>query len=253
MLRIYPPPVVDIDVEEAYAHERVAEGRPWVLMNMIASADGAIEIDGVSGPLGGPADRAAFAAIRSYADVILVGSQTIRAEGSSGPSPSEAVQALRRRHGVWAVPRLAIVSASLDFTWDEPLWRNDLSRPLILTAGGAAQERLTQARRHADVVVAGQDRVDMGRAIDELADLGARVILTEGGPALNGQLFAADLVDELCLTYAPMLVGGKSRRIDAGPTIAPPHRLTLAHVLADDGFLLTRYLRDRSGDRDVVG
>jgi len=42
----------------------VVEGRPAVRLNMIESVDGASSVDGLSGGLGGPADRKVFAALR---------------------------------------------------------------------------------------------------------------------------------------------------------------------------------------------
>ena len=84
-------------------------------------------------------------------------------------------------------------------------------------------------------------------AIDALAALGHRRILCEGGPTLLAQLAAAGLLDELCLTISPVLAGGKAGRIVAPAELGGAVGLTLASVLADDAFLLCRYLR--SGPR----
>ena len=64
----------------------------------------------------------------------------------------------------------------------------------------------------------------------------------EGGPALNAALAAADVIDELNLTISPLVSGGDGPRVVTG---APPigRRMDLAHVLEDDGFLFTRYVR----------
>ena len=79
------------------------------------------------------------------------------------------------------------------------------------------------------------------RVVAALHHLGHRHILCEGGPRLNAQLVAAGLVDELCLTISPMLVGGSAARILDGTS--SPTGLRLAHVLEDDGFLFCRYVR----------
>jgi riboflavin biosynthesis pyrimidine reductase len=57
-------------------------------------------------------------------------------------------------------------------------------------------------------------------------------------------LAAADLIDELNLTVSPVLTGGDGPRLTVGAP-AINHRMQLAHVLEDDGFLFTRYLRAR--------
>ena len=87
-------------------------------------------------------------------------------------------------------------------------------------------------------------------AVSALAGLGYREVLAEGGPRLLGQLAAAGLIDELCVTISPVLAGGPAGRIVQGPAPAPgspapagPSRLTLAHVLADGDYLFCRYRR----------
>ena len=88
------------------------------------------------------------------------------------------------------------------------------------------------------VIRAGHGDVDLRGA---LAQLEAQVVLCEGGPTLNGQLLEAGLVDELCLSVAPRLVGGSAKRIVVGPTASTD--MTLVHVLEDEGFLFCRYVR----------
>ena len=70
-----------------------------------------------------------------------------------------------------------------------------------------------------------------------------RRVLTEGGPMLLGSFIQRDLLDELCLTIAPVLVGGLARRIATGPGQLLT-RMRCAHVLTDDaGYLYTRYVK----------
>jgi riboflavin biosynthesis pyrimidine reductase len=76
--------------------------------------------------------------------------------------------------------------------------------------------------------------------------LAGNVVLAEGGPTLNGDLAGAGLIDELCLTVAPVLVGGQAKRILSGPPVtAPP--MDLVQVLEEDGYVFFRYLRADHG------
>jgi riboflavin biosynthesis pyrimidine reductase len=95
----------------------------------------------------------------------------------------------------------------------------------------------------ADVVVAGQADVDMSSVVSELARMELPRILSEGGPHVLASMYAGDLVDELCLAVAPMVTAGGGLRITAGPALAPPRTMALAHVLERDGFLFLRYTR----------
>ncbi len=122
-----------------------------------------------------------------------------------------------------------------------------LARTIVITTEQAPQDRLQAAARVADVVVAGKEDVGAAASINVLGQRGYRRILVEGGPNLLGQLTAADLLDELCLTISPVLEGGYSAaRVTMAPHGDGPAKiagLRLASVLQDDGFLLTRYAR----------
>ncbi len=76
-----------------------------------------------------------------------------------------------------------------------------------------------------------------------LADRGLCRVLTEGGPSLLSLFIEHDLLDELCVTIAPILVGGSARRIASGPGVAHT-RMRRSHLLTDDeGYLYTRYVK----------
>jgi 5-amino-6-(5-phosphoribosylamino)uracil reductase len=92
-----------------------------------------------------------------------------------------------------------------------------------------------------DVVVL--ERLTPDLLLGELARRGLHRVLCEGGPSLFGTLIAADAVDELCLTLAPMLAGGSAGRIARGPAGTPARPLALAGALQADGVLLLRYRR----------
>ena len=77
--------------------------------------------------------------------------------------------------------------------------------------------------------------------MSKLADDGADLVLCEGGPTLNGQLLAAGVVDELCLSLSPLLVGGDGHRIFGSAPIDPPRDLELLAIAEANGTLLLRY------------
>jgi riboflavin biosynthesis pyrimidine reductase/flavin reductase (DIM6/NTAB) family NADH-FMN oxidoreductase RutF len=236
----------DIDeraVEAAYADlaARRAEGRPYVAVNMVATAEGAISFDGRTKELSSEGDRHIFHYLRSLADVILVGAQTVRAEHYGPPKVTEARQADRVARGQAPVPRIAIVSGSLDLDWSAPLFTASPTKPIVLTSGKAPEAELDQARAVADVVVAGDARVDLAAA---LGAIDAPVVLCEGGPTLNGLLAAHDLIDEMCITVTPALAGGDVGAGLLGHVRLPElQHLGLVHALEDDGNLFLRYRR----------
>lgn len=82
-MRMLVPEVRPIAVEDAYdgAHRRRRADRPWVVLTMISSADGAVVVDGSSGGLGNDTDRAVFLHMHRSADTVLVGAETVRSDG----------------------------------------------------------------------------------------------------------------------------------------------------------------------------
>jgi riboflavin biosynthesis pyrimidine reductase len=215
---------------------------------MVASIDGAVTLEGRSGGLSGPADRTVFRVLRSLADVVLVGASTARVEHYR-PVQADEVWAQLRPEGS-PLPPVAVLTASLDLTGCERL----LSMPpsptqtIVITTTTASAARKAALAGRAGIIEAGAHRVDLRVAIRQLVSLGHTSILTEGGPMLLGQLAELGLLDELCLTTSPVLAGGEAGRIvaslPASGTGARTVRLALAHVLADDNFLLTRYLTE---------
>ena len=226
---------------DAYAWDTVpdAGSRPCFRFNFITSVDGAVSFNGRSGELGNDADRRVFALLRSTADLILVGAGTVRAEGYAGELLSVQAQSERRRRGLTAHPGIAVVSASLHL--DPEFFRQAPVRPLVLTAAAAPESRRRALERVADVVVAGARTVDPGQAAAVLARRGHRRVLCEGGPQLFGSFQAAGLVDELCLTLAPVFTAGAAGRITAGAPETRLEPLRLKHVLRSGETLLLRY------------
>lgn len=240
MRRLVPNPSDRVDLVEAYAPPPTAPDRPFVRCNMISSVDGAIAVEGRSGMLGGPADRRVFATLRSLADVILVGAGTVRAEGYGPARLDDDVRAAREQRGQAPLPPIAVVTSSAHLDWSAPFFTAAGARPLVLTSAEGAERAGDRARTVAEVVVAGQDGVDLPTAIGALHARGLRHVLGEGGPALNAELAQAGLLDELCLTMAPRLVGGAGPRVLAGEELRPPVDLEVVQLLEEDGFLFYR-------------
>ena len=233
MRRLLPSPQEDAELGPVYEGAERApsgDGRPWVLANMVCSADGAATLTGRSGGLSSPADRHLFHRLRGLADLVLVGASTVRAEGY-GPARGDDP------------PPIAVVSGSLALDWGSRFFTEARARPLVVTSAAADPARVAEAAPVADVVVAGEQRVDPRLAMAAFAERGHRVVLCEGGPSLLAEIAAADCLDELCLTVSPLLAGGASPRILAGPLPNAPVDLQLASLLEEDGMLFLRYLR----------
>jgi riboflavin biosynthesis pyrimidine reductase len=236
MRQLLPSYADEVDLAEAYAYP---PGDRWVRANMVSSLDGSAVQDGRSGGLSGPADKAVFAVLRSLCDVVMVGAGTARAEGYRAPRAKPGDAERRVARGQRPAPVLALVTRRLDLDPTSALFTGE-HRTVVVTSAvsePSARDRLAQV---ADVVAVGDDGVDLSAALDALHGRGLSRVLCEGGPSLLGQVAAAGLLDELCLTFSPKVVGGDGARIVHGPAVSL--ELTPAHLLEQDDTLFARYV-----------
>lgn len=236
MLQLYPATGGSADLTELYR----TPAQPWLRLNFVSSLDGAGTVDGRSEPLSGPEDKRVFGLLRMLCDALVVGAGTLREEGYRPLTLDPQRRAWRTAHGLSEYPTLVVVSGRGGLDPDHPALAGAPVRPVIVTRTRTEPGPLAGV---ADIVAAGDDRVDLPAAVAELHRRGLRQILSEGGPQLFGSLTAARLVDELCLTMSPLLAGPGATRITAGPPIGTPQSLTLRHALLAEGLLLLRYSR----------
>ena len=115
----------------------------------------------------------------------------------------------------------------------------------MLVCEATPADRRAAAAEVAELVVAGDDTVDLHVALTELHARGVSTVTCEGGAHLNGDLLLADLIDEWALTVSPLLVGGEADRAIVGSLPPAPRAMVLDWLLEGDGLLLTRWLRSR--------
>lgn len=204
---------------------------PFVRVNFVSSADGAVTVDGRSGDLGGAGDRRLFGLLRRLADVVLVGAGTVRTEDYRG--------ARKPTLGGSTPPPIAVVTGSGDLDPGSRLFTDTHVPPIVLTLPTTDAAPLAAAG--AEVVVL--ERLTPDLLLAALAERGLHRVLCEGGPSLFGDLLAADAVDELCLSLSPLVAGGTAGRIARGPDGSPARPMDLAGALHEDGTLFLRYRR----------
>jgi riboflavin biosynthesis pyrimidine reductase len=213
---------------------------PHLRINVVSSIDGAATIGGRSGGLGDAADTATMQALRANADVVLVGAGTVAIEGYGGMRVDDEAAAWRVAEGFAAQPRIAVVSGSASLGPRHPVFAQAVVRPLVVTGTDADADRVAALAEVADIIPA----ADVADALDQLALAAGRRILCEGGPTLFAALIEADLVDEVCLTLSPRLVGGDAPRV-AHSAQEAVRRMSLDDVRRVGDELFLRYTRRR--------
>lgn len=213
-------PLDDDALERLYTYPL----RPrWLAVNFVASADGAVEVGGLARPLSTPPDRKVLQLGSDLADVLLIGATTAMVEGFRGVHPDRHTLTRRRRHGLADTAPTAVVTTGRTLPPDAPVITRARVPTIVLTCASApAPTRRAWQDAGAEVVVAGEDAVDLAAAVAALTRRGLRRIDCEGGPHLFGALAAAGQVDELRLTVSP--ADGGPRRPHRHRTARPAHR-----------------------------
>lgn len=215
-------------------------GRPYVVANMVASADGRASLDGRSGGLGGATDRAVFHQLRARVDAVMAGTGTLRAERYGRLIKTEELREQRAGAGLAPDALAVVVSRSLDLPLGIGLF-TDPAQPVVVLTGAARP--LEGAGPNVTVERLAAEEDTLAGALARLRERhGVRSLLCEGGPTVLGALLAERLVDELFLTLSPLLVGGGGApAIIGADRPAAPAGLELVWVLEAEGSLFMRY------------
>lgn len=211
--------------------------------DFVVSMDGAVEIGGRAGPLGGPADRSAFMAMRAVSDAVLVGAGTARIERYGPIRLSHDASERRKGRGQDPIPPLVVITRRGLLNADDRIFSGG-NRPVVITTSAAIAEHPSLGTV-ADVVECGSDEVDLAKAIDALAGRGWSRVLCEGGPSLLRSLLIDDLVDEMCVTLSPVIAGPQHLHLSGDVPLDEPSRFELRALLEGDGLVLARYDRKR--------
>lgn len=240
-------------------------GRPHVLVNMAMTADGKVDTTARQGArISSAADVRRVEELRASADAIMVGGHTLTAEDPRLTVRSPDLVDRRKREGRDPQPaRIGVVSAlpdpgtGADLGEASRFLHGEPARVIVFTSAVTAPSvRGWLEAGGAEVVVLGETRVDLNEAMRHLARTGIGRLLVEGGGTLVEALLREELVDEISLYVAPLLLGGRDAPTPVeGPGFAiddaVPLLLAESIMLADGGLLL-RYLV-RSGVREHAG
>lgn len=240
LLRLYPRPGTTTPadlISRLDLGSRAPAGRPYLVLNMVASLDGKAAVEGRTRELGSEADRQLFHHLRTQADAILVGAGTVRAERYGRAVKGDDLRAKREEEGLDPDVPMVIVSGRLDLPEDLPLLQDPEARLLIATAAG---HELTGTRARIEYLRTGDDLPLLLARLRE--HHGVRSVLCEGGPTLNSHLLAAGVVDELFLSVSPKIVGGSDAlTIVAGRPLLEPAEAELLWLLEGEGDLFARW------------
>lgn len=222
--QLIPAPGTQFDLESDL--DRLTElYRPpstsWLRLNFVASIDGiAADSNGLSEGLSSRTDRRILGLIRKNSDVVLVGAGSVRAEGYFLPRSTD----------------LAVVTSTGDLGGHQ-FPKSISPEKLTVFCPKSAKVRLVESLGEVPytVIELPGPEINLREVIKALNSQGRSSIVCEGGPTLAAKLIDAGLVQELCLTINPSLIG-------AGPGflsgLVDGKTLELSQLLLDEESLL---------------
>lgn len=232
LTRVHPGLPQDLDLDAPDAREQLLEWyRPpaadWMRLNLVVALSGsAVGPDGTSNSLTSRTDRRILGVIRELSDAIVVGAQTVRAEGYQIPKRT----------------RLAIVTSSGDFNGHR--LEAGQSHLVTVVCPPTAVETIRAQLPDAEILTvdAPSGHIEAVALVEALRAAGYRSLVCEGGPSLASSIIAAGLLDDACLTISPTLRDSAPSAFAAAGL--GEHPLTLEQLLLDDeGYLFTRWSR----------
>jgi riboflavin-specific deaminase-like protein len=242
LLRLYPLPSQRLEPGTLYEDLELPPParddlpRPYVVMNMVSSVDGSAVIGGKAAQLGSDIDRQAMRTLRSKADGVMIGANSLRAEKLSLGLDE---------FSTGSQPTAVIVTKTGDVPLETNLIANKDQEVLVVTAQDTPDRRINRLREHASVhrvSASPSGGVDLEETLEALrAERGVELLLVEGGPSLNHSLISEGLVNEIFLTLAPKLVGGISEHTVLDRQALAPVELNLLSVHLANSELYFRF------------
>lgn len=187
--------------------------RPYVVLNMVMSMDGKVVVEGTEQGIGSKVDQRLMRELRVNADVVLNGASTLRISGTSSRLSDPILEDLRLSRGKSRSPIAAVLSATGDLPLDKVFFTaRDFDAVVFLSRTAPAERRKAIEATGRPVVLLPEKTFVPAMLKHMRKALGAEVLLVEGGPTVNGQLFEQGMVDEFFLTVGPVVVGGKGTK-----------------------------------------
>lgn len=220
--------------------------RPHIVINMASSVDGKITSARREYPrLTSKRDKILMDRIRAESDAVAIGAGTLRADDPPLQIRDPEMRAYRTQLGKSGPLTCVLVSRSLAFPGDSRFFANEAkARLIVATCDSAPTHESAPWATRVETWRMGAHSVDLNRLVQRLHDEGVERLLVEGGGELNWGFVAADLVDEIYLTLAPTLLGGR-----AAPTLlegdgfamGEQRRLELVECRVEDAEVFLHY------------
>ena len=178
----------------------MVKSRPHVILSAAMSLDGKIASKKGYSELSSKQDKVRIHKLRSNVDAILVGSNTVRRD-----NPSLTVRYVKGKN-----PIRIVLDSNGTISSNSKIVRTSKKIPTILAVSKkATKKNIVKLKNHSiEVIVTGENRVNIKNLLKKLSKKKIKTILVEGGGNVNWEFIKEGLVDEIIITVSPYLIGG---------------------------------------------
>ena len=215
------------------------KSRPYVILSAAISVDGKIATKTGNSELSSKEDKIRLHKLRSKVDAILIGKNTVLKDDPL----------LNIRHSKGKNPiRIILDSKGIIPDHSKILQTSNDIPTIIAVSKKINKTNYSKLRKFpVDVIVVGENLVNIKSLLKKLTNQKIQKILVEGGGSVNWEFIEKNLFDEIIITVSPFLIGGSnSTSFVQGKgfsKISNSPNLTLKSVKKLKNHLVLRYVR----------
>jgi 2,5-diamino-6-(ribosylamino)-4(3H)-pyrimidinone 5'-phosphate reductase len=184
--------------------------RPYTFINSAMSADGKISTKKRKQvKISGKTDFDRVDELRAGSDAVMVGIGTVLADDPSLTVKSEERRKRRAASGKDENPARVVVDSHARTPPTADIFKKGTGKRIVVVSQAAPSDRVAALKEKAEIIVAGQEEVDLEQMSVELKKRGIDRLMIEGGATLNYAMVSRRLVDEISVFVGNLIIGGK--------------------------------------------
>ena len=215
------------------------KSRPYVILSAAISVDGKIATKTGNSELSSKEDKIRLHKLRSKVDAILIGKNTLLKD-----DPLLNVRYSKGKNPI----RIILDSKGIIPNHSKILQTSNNIPTIIAVSKKISKANYSKLRNFTvDVIVVGENSVNIKSLLKKLANQKIQNILVEGGGSVNWEFIEKNLFDEMIITVSPFLIGGSNStsfvKGKGFSKISNSPNLTLKSVKKLKNHLVLRYVR----------
>jgi 2,5-diamino-6-(ribosylamino)-4(3H)-pyrimidinone 5'-phosphate reductase len=192
---------------------------PYVTVNLAMSADGKLSTrERRQVKISGSNDFGRVDILKAESDAIMVGIGTVIADDPSLTVKSPVLKEERLFSGKDENPVRIIVDSKARIPCEAEILHKGPGKRIIAVSKSADPKKVSELGKYADIIQAGDERVNLRNLLEKLAETGIKTLMVEGGGSLIWSLFEDGLVDEYYTCIGNVVIGGESAPTPADGT-----------------------------------